>query len=449
MGRGLSDEQAAQGLMEVPISREKVAVIIGSDNPFEGQIEAEDFVRIFRGEITNWSELGGPDVPIRFVDRPETSDTRAALADYEIFGGDLTTGDNVDPVADDSTAEVVAALGDNGIGYAIASQVEGQDNVRVLTMHGTDPADPRYPYSQPRNFVYQNAETLPIQVEAFLALATNAQGQEVVAQAKEAEAADVAAADLPDRINAVRPNGQGFVTGDREGRIAFWNLDGTSAGDPVSAHTGPVTALAFNNDGQRLISGGADGTIRLWDAVGTPIGDPINAGNGPVTSLVVQPDGSFISASSDGTLQRWDNTGNPLGPALTGHEDTVRDVALTADGNTLITASDDGTIRRWNTQDGTPLGEPLFGHQGAVRALATKPDGSFFSGGADATVRYWNADGVQVGEPIQVAGPGQCDRDQRRWHQHRRWRRDGGHSIPVWGRCAGGSGHYRCGCSGG
>jgi len=404
-GRALTDEQEAQGLMEVPISREKIAIIIGADNPFEGQIEAEDFVRIFRGEITNWRELGGSDIPIRFIDRPETSDTRAALADYEIFGGDLTTGENAVQVPDDSTAEVVAALGDNGVGYAIASQVIGQDNVRVLGMHGTTPDDPRYPYSQPRNYVYRGGETLPPEASAFLALATNAQGQEAVAQAKAAEAADVAAADLPDRINAVRPNGQGFVTGDRNGNIDFWNINGTLAGDPVSAHTGPVTALAFSPDGQRLISGGADGTIRLWDAVGNRVGDPINAGNGPVTSLVVRPDGGFISASADGTLQQWDNLGNPVGQPITGHGDTVRDMALANDGNTLITASDDGTIRRWNLQDGSLIGDPLVGHQGAVRALATKPDGSFFSGGADATVRYWSTDGTQLIDPIQVSGP--------------------------------------------
>lgn len=402
IGRSLSDEQEAQGLVEVPISREKIAIIVSADNPFQGQIEAEDFVRIFRGEITNWIELGGPDLPIRFIDRPATSDTRAALADYEIFGGDLTTGGNVFQIPDDSTAEVVAALGDNGIGYAIASQVIDQDNVRVISMHSTLPDDPRYPYSQPRNYVYRGT---PPEVEAFLALATDAQGQEVVAQAKAAEAADVAAADLADRVNAVRPNGQGFVTGDRVGDIYFWNIEGTPAGEPVAAHVGPVTALAFSPDGQRLISGGADGTIRLWDAVGNPIGDPINAGNGPVTSLVSQPDGSFVSASADGTVQRWDNMGNPVGEPITGHEDTVREIALTNEGTTLITASDDGTIRRWNLSDGTPIGEPLLGHQGAVRALATKPDGGFFSGGADATVRYWNADGVQVNDPVPVPGP--------------------------------------------
>jgi ABC-type phosphate transport system substrate-binding protein len=405
IGRSLTDEQLAQGLIEVPVSREKIAVIVSPDNPFQGQIEAEDFVRIFRGELTNWVELGGPDLPIRFIDRPETSDTRVALGEYDIFNGDLSTGGNVVQVPNDSTAEVVAALGDNGVGYAIASQVIDQTNVRVLGMHNTLPDDPRYPYSQPRNYVYTEASPLAPEAEAFLALATNAQGQAAVAQAKAAEAAAVAAADLADQVNAVRPNGEGFVTGDPNGNLAFWNMDGTSAGETVAAHTGPVTALAFSADGQRLISGGADGTIRFWDAVGNPVGDPINAGNGPVTSLTVKPDGSFVSASADGTIQPWDSMGNPAGAPITGHTDTVRDMAVSSDGNTLITASDDGSIRRWNAQDGAPIGEPLTGHQGAVRAVAVKPDGRFFSGGADATVRSWNADGSPTAEPVPVSGP--------------------------------------------
>ncbi|MGD1859454.1 MAG: substrate-binding domain-containing protein [Leptolyngbyaceae cyanobacterium] len=405
VGRNLSDEQRAQGLTAVAVSREKIAIIVGTNNPFTGQLEAEDFVNIFRGIVTNWSELGGPDLPIRLVDRPAESDTRASLGDYEIFGGDLSTGDNVTTVTADSTADVVEALGDNGISYAIASQVIGQDNVRVIAMHDTLPDNPQYPYSQPRSYIYLDSEPLPPEVEAFLALATAAEGQEAVAEAKAAEAADVAVADLPDTVSAMRPSGAGFVTGDRRGNLNFWQANGTEAGTPVPAHTGPVTALAFSSDGQRLISGGADGTLHFWDAVGTPVGEPINSGNGPVTSLSTQPDGSFISASSDGILQRWDSTGNPVGEPITGHTGAVREIAVSPDGSTLITASEDGTIRRWNVADGSPQGEPLTGHLGSVQALSLKPDGSFFSGGADGTIRQWDATGAPVGEPLSGPGP--------------------------------------------
>ncbi|MEO1093525.1 MAG: substrate-binding domain-containing protein [Cyanobacteria bacterium J06638_28] len=406
IGRPLTEAEKAAGLREIVVSRDKIALIVGAQNPFEGGLDAETFVQIFRGQITNWNQVGGPeDQPIRLVDRPATSDIRASLGNYAIFAGDLTTGDNAETVASDSTAAVVDALGRDGLGYAIANEVLDQDNVRVLFMSGTSPDDPRYPYSQSRRLVYQGDSALAPEVEAFLALATNPDGQAAIADAKVAEAADVAVADLPKQVVAMRPVEDGFVTGDRQGNLNFWRADGRSAGDPESdAHTGPVTALAFSPDGQRLVSGGADGAIRLWDAVGSRIGDPINtAGQKPVTSLVVKADGSFISGSTDGSIQQWDNLGNPTGEAIAAHTDTVTDIALTADGQSIVTASKDGTLRQWAI-DGTPKGEPLVGHTGPVNDVAIKPDGNLVSGGADGVVRQWNAEGAPVGE-TPVSGP--------------------------------------------
>ncbi|WP_204140886.1 substrate-binding domain-containing protein [Halomicronema sp. CCY15110] len=405
IGRPLTAEQQAQGLVPVSVSREKIAIIVGADNPFSGELEATDFVNIFWGTVTNWQQLGGPDLPIRFIDRPETSDTRASLGEYEVFGGDMTAGEKAIQVENDSTAAVVAELGDNGISYAIASQVLDQENVRVLPMYGTTPDSGDYPYSQPRNYVYLSSQSLSPSASAFLALATDAEGQAAVAEAKAAEAADVAVADLPDYVSAMRPDGQGFVVGDRDGNLILRQTNGTAVGEPIPAHAGPVTALAFSADGQRLISGGADATLRWWNADGTPIGDPSNAGNEVITSLTAQPDGGVISATQTGTWQRWDATGNPVGAPVTGHAGAVRDTALSTDGSTLITASDDGTIRLWNVADGTQRGEPITGHQGPVRSLAVLPDGRFFSGGADGTVRQWAADGTNIGEPLTVSGP--------------------------------------------
>ena len=59
IGRPLTEEELAQNLTEVPISREKIAIIVGRDNPFQGDLTFEDFARILWGDITNWSQLGG------------------------------------------------------------------------------------------------------------------------------------------------------------------------------------------------------------------------------------------------------------------------------------------------------------------------------------------------------------------------------------------------------
>jgi ABC-type phosphate transport system substrate-binding protein/tetratricopeptide (TPR) repeat protein len=402
IGRPLDEEELAQGLIEVPISREKIAIIVGAENPFQGDLTFDQFAQIFRGEITNWSQIGGPDLPIKFVDRPANSDTRRALGGYDIFrAGGLTTGDTAVTLTTDSTAAVVDNLGNNGISYAIASQVLNQDNVRALTMHGTLPDDPRYPYSQPRGYVYQGTPTPA--VEAFLAFATTPEGTAAVEAAKAAEAADVATAELPNSTAAMRPNGEGFVTGDRNGLISFWSADGGALGEPLPAHTGPVTALAFSPDGNRIISGGADGTVRFWDAVGNPVGEPIAAHSSPVSTLAVWPDGTFVTGSTDGTLRPWDTLGNPTGEPIAAHGGTVRSVATAADGQTLATAGKDGVAKLWSA-DGTPQAE-LQGHSGPVNAIAFTPDGAVVSGGEDGTVRRWDGAGAAVGEPAPLAGP--------------------------------------------
>ncbi len=185
VGRSLTDAEKAQGLRQVPISREKIAIFVGSDNPFKGSLTAEQFAKIFRGEITNWSEVGGAPAPIRFVDRPETSDTRQALRQYPVFqSAPFKAGANAIQVADD-TATITAELGKDGISYGIASQVVERPTVRVLPMHDTLPSDPRYPYSQLRSYVYK-AEASP-EVQAFLGFATSAPGQEAVQEAKQQE----------------------------------------------------------------------------------------------------------------------------------------------------------------------------------------------------------------------------------------------------------------------
>jgi len=194
VGRPLTDAEKSQGLIEVPISREKIAIIVGADNPFNGNLTFEQFARMFRGEITDWSQVGGAPGPVRFVDRPDTSDTRLALSRYAVFqAAPFQSGATTTQVAADDTAAVIQELGSDGISYAIASQVLNQDGgVKIVSMHNTLPDDPKYPYSQPRGYVYKAAPSPA--VLAFLGFATSSVGQDVIAQARQTEANVVVAA---------------------------------------------------------------------------------------------------------------------------------------------------------------------------------------------------------------------------------------------------------------
>jgi phosphate transport system substrate-binding protein len=197
LGRPLTDAEKAQGLKPLTLNREKIAILLGPDNPFQGDISFTQFAKIFRGEITDWSELGGIPGPIRFIDRPATSDTRLSLSRYKVFEDTpFQTGTTAKPVAQDETAAIIPELGKDGISYTIASHVLNNDKVRIVPMHKTLPDDPRYPYSQPRNYVYKTAADGSVSpaVQAFLGYAGSADGAKVLQEAQLAEAAAAGAA---------------------------------------------------------------------------------------------------------------------------------------------------------------------------------------------------------------------------------------------------------------
>jgi phosphate transport system substrate-binding protein len=183
IGRTLTAEEKAQGLSSTSIGREKIAIVVGAENPFKGNITFAQFAKLFRGEITDWSELGGQSGPIRFIDRPETSDTRQAFQNYPVFSqAEFVTGKNAETLSEDTTDAMVAKLGKDGIGYAIAHQVLNRPGVQIISMHKTLPDDPRYPFSQPRGFAYKG--TPKPEVQAFLGFTTASEGQESIRTAQ-------------------------------------------------------------------------------------------------------------------------------------------------------------------------------------------------------------------------------------------------------------------------
>jgi ABC-type phosphate transport system substrate-binding protein len=180
ISRPLTPAETAQGLVEVPIAREKIAIIVGADNPLSLNLSDEQVAQIFRGEIREWTELGGYAVPIRAIARPVGSEIRQSLNRYTIFQSAESIGGSDSAAAEgDDTAAIVRALGNDGISYAPVNQVAGVDGVKVVAMYDTFPDDPRYPFSQPYSLVYRG-EASPA-VQAFLGFATASTGQQAIA----------------------------------------------------------------------------------------------------------------------------------------------------------------------------------------------------------------------------------------------------------------------------
>jgi WD40 repeat protein len=112
------------------------------------------------------------------------------------------------------------------------------------------------------------------------------------------------------------------------------------------------------------------------------------------TAAAFPKDGRFIVlAGKDGNLRAYHTAvkGNDGAKELgvyKGHSGTLRALACTPDGHTMISGGDDKTMRFWDVASGRPL--QLCPHPGAVTALAVTPDGRYvISACADSVIRVW------------------------------------------------------------
>ncbi|MGJ0605913.1 substrate-binding domain-containing protein [Cylindrospermopsis raciborskii] len=209
IARGLTPAEKAQGLEQVRLTREKIAVVVGVDNPFQGGLTIGEFTRIFRGKITNWSQVGGPPMAIRFIDRSVTSETRRSLGGYPVFNfPELTSNsDKYLTVIRDKTTEIIQQLGKDGISYAIVSQVKTVPQVRILKIQGTYPDHSKYPFSLPLVYAYKrNSDPTVVN---FVDLATTQVGKKAISKAKEEEMSAVAT--LPNTAQNSTPGSESLV----------------------------------------------------------------------------------------------------------------------------------------------------------------------------------------------------------------------------------------------
>lgn len=179
ISRPLTEDEKSQGLVQVPVAREKIAIVIGAENPFQGSLTIEQVNQITTGEVTDWKQVGGEPGPIRVVQRPPTGNAAQALQRYPDLRTTLAgQGGNQAPVTIDGLA---AALGKDGISFALISELVDREGIQALAMYGKWPADPKYPFSQPFTYVYRE-EARPA-VQTFLDFVSQEAGQQAVVDA--------------------------------------------------------------------------------------------------------------------------------------------------------------------------------------------------------------------------------------------------------------------------
>ena len=117
--RALKDEEVADGLKSTTLALDGIAIIVNADSAIS-DLTVEQIAQIFKGEVTNWSEMGGADGAIACIGREGGSGTRdgfesiTGTEDVCVLSQELT-----------STGAVIEAVKNNpqAIGYASLSAV--------------------------------------------------------------------------------------------------------------------------------------------------------------------------------------------------------------------------------------------------------------------------------------------------------------------------------------
>ena len=180
--RALSEDEKGQGAVENIVAKDGVAVVINPENTVT-ELSTEQIAAIYTGEITNWSEVGGPDAEIAVLGRDSASGTRSAFE--EILGIEdacvylneySSTGDVIGNVASNP----------NAIGYASLSAVD--DSVVAVSVNGVAPteatvADGSFPIQRPFVIVTVEGTELSAAAQAFLDYAMSAEAADIIAAA--------------------------------------------------------------------------------------------------------------------------------------------------------------------------------------------------------------------------------------------------------------------------
>ena len=135
----------------VPIGSDAFVFIVNDSNPVNN-ITIEQIRGIYSGEIKNWKELGGKDIPIAAMRRNKNSGSQTAL---EKLMGDT-------PIKPDYTT-----LFGSPIGFSFRYYVTGmlgEGGVKILTINGIAPtaetiADGSYPVAGNIYAIYRKGET--------------------------------------------------------------------------------------------------------------------------------------------------------------------------------------------------------------------------------------------------------------------------------------------------
>lgn len=178
--RALKEEEKAKGIVENIVAIDGIGVVVDKTNTIT-DITKEDLAKIYKGETTNWKELGGNDQPIIVIGREAGSGTRGAFEELLEIADVCKYAQEID-----STGAVLAKVASTpgAIGYISVDIID--DTVITLKLNGVEPTTENIKagsYELSRPFVMATKGAISEQkeeVQKYFEFIDSEEGQKVI-----------------------------------------------------------------------------------------------------------------------------------------------------------------------------------------------------------------------------------------------------------------------------
>ncbi len=182
--RALKDEEVEAGLKGTTVALDGIAIIVNENSKIE-DLSVDEIAKIFTGEVTDWSEVGGDAGTIACIGREAGSGTRDGFES-------ITGTDDKCKLSQEltSTGAVIEGVKNNtgAIGYASLSSVEGQEGIKAITVEGVacteeTVKDGSYKIQRPFVLVTKEDTELSEAAQAFFDFALSADAEALITAA--------------------------------------------------------------------------------------------------------------------------------------------------------------------------------------------------------------------------------------------------------------------------
>ena len=165
--RNLKTSEKEPTLKELTVAMDGIAVVVNPKNKLGG-LTTEQVTSIYKGDITNWKQVGGEDKPIVAVTRDTASGTRGAFEDImklkrKISGKKVSAISQRAQVANGNGAlKTMIASNPYAIGYISLGTVDS--SVHPLSINGVQPSvenvkNASYKVARPFLVLYREGQT--------------------------------------------------------------------------------------------------------------------------------------------------------------------------------------------------------------------------------------------------------------------------------------------------